>query len=277
MTRPGTVTDGLAASQLLDRTLRSLERSLVCDLIASPIDFGGGVKPRTSQPEEIVAYALENRYSRVPLCGHGDDGGQIVEVARVDLRSGTLVGVDPADDYRVLAADTPIGVAIPILSKRRYLLLSASSRITKILTVSDVNKLPARVYLYTICCHWEGLLADLIASNVQELDWLAMLTDGQRALILRRQRRKQRADLDTRLIDVAGYGEKVRIVSQSSACWNLLASTGRGYSEAQAERVGELRNAVAHGRSPFASWRGFKDIAAAVSDMEAWIDEFGKE
>jgi hypothetical protein len=257
------------ANAVFHRTMVELEEALTCDLIASRIDFLEGVKRWDASDEDILAYAVPNRFSRVALSG-SSDGQEITGVAVVSLKDRT-VQRDEIDVGRVVAATTPIGYAIHLVVTRRFLFVKKDRLINKILTVSDLNKLPTRVYLAALVLHFESMLADLIADRLADEDWLALLVEERQQEVLRLQRLKVSSEIESRLVDCASLKDKIIVATRSQVCREALTSAAREFSSVRADRVRELRNAVLH-PSAFASWKAVRRLSDAVQDVRAWID-----
>src|SRR5215510_8313283 len=138
--------------------MTALERSLTCGLIASDLDPQYGVKPLSAPDDDILALAMQHRYSRVPL--RDDDSGRkvevthvaIVDLARPRVKERRAIAIDD-----LISAETLIHRAIDLLQQRRFCFPLVHEAIRKILTRSDLNALPVRVYLNTLLAHLERM------------------------------------------------------------------------------------------------------------------------
>jgi len=259
-----------AVGHVFHRTMIELEQALTCDLISSPIDLELGVKRWSAPDEEVFTYALRNRYSRVALRASQEGQGEdIIGVAVVNLRDRRIERQE-IHVGAVIDAATPLSAALELVVARRYLFVRKGQQIEKILTVSDLNKLPVRVYIATLLLHFESLLADLIAASVEETEWLTVLDEKRREEVLRLQREKVWNEIDSRLIDCTTLKDKIRIAGNSQSCRRILASSPREFSAIRADRTRQLRNSVIH-PSGFASWKAVRRVSDGVRDVQAWI------
>ena len=99
---------------LFNRTILSLEHSFTCEMIASELNSISGVLPLSSRPEEILAIALEKRYSQIALA---NDQGCITHFISVSLEEEQLsADPQPISLHHVIAGEAPIRRAPQFLS-----------------------------------------------------------------------------------------------------------------------------------------------------------------
>ena len=143
--------------------MEALEQSLLCGLIATELDLEAGVKDLNAHDDEILDLARKGRFTRIPLRSREQGlDGPITHVAIVDLDQGRVAERREITVDDVISASTPIGWAVELLRRRRFYFVLDPDQIHKILTVSDVNRLPMRTYLHTVLDHLEGLMSEWI-------------------------------------------------------------------------------------------------------------------
>jgi len=149
-----------------------------------------------------------------------------------------------------MAAATPIRQLIPLLALRRFYFLLAGPDVRQIVTVSDLNRLPVRVYLFTILSHLEGLMADLLVDEFPDDAWLGELTERQRANVRGLYDQKKGVDVDTRLIDCTTLTQKFAIISKNARLRVRFGRTSKATFERYVQPVKELRDRLTHGLDP---------------------------
>lgn len=277
-------------NSLFHTTMIQLERSLTCELIASEIDLANGVKLSSAGDEEILEFATQYQYSRVPLrdecCA---EATSITHVAVIDLQNKSIERRQVAITD-LIAGETPLSKAVGILQKRGFCFVIIEDTIRKILTRSDLNKLPVRVYLTTLLAHLEGLLADTIHSAFPENSWLDLLTDEKRRDRIKSLfNTKQAEDFDTRLIDCTMLSDKSLIIQNSAEIREQVAASSKKELKRQVGRIRTLRDRLAHGLPPLTDnadtirnhlyhgqevtkVRDVEWLAEVISTMQGWID-----
>jgi hypothetical protein len=85
----------------------------------------------------------------------------------------------------------------------------------KLLTVSDLNRLPVRTYLHTLLDHLESVMAAAIGEAYPYDRWFALLSESRQAKVSELHELKQRSDFDTCLIDCTTLSDKATILARS--------------------------------------------------------------
>lgn len=236
---------------LFHETMTALERSLTCGLIASDLDLNHGVKPFSAPDDEILELAMQHRYSRVPL--RGDDPKrkvEITDVAIVDLAEHRVQERRAIIIEDLIAAETPLHRAIGLLQQRGFCFVLVDEAIRKILTRSDLNKLPVRVYLGTLLAHLEGMLADTIDAALPNDQWFIALPKGRQPEVKGLHEQKAREDFDTRLIDCTTLSDKATIIRKGSDLLKQLGLPSSNRAKRQFTLINDLRNRLDHGLPP---------------------------
>jgi len=275
---------------LYDQTMRALERSLHCSLIASKLDFDHGVMQVDVDDERILEYALANRFSRIPLFSRVEGDEKVVtDVAIVDLERVSVDSPRTLNVEDILAGSTPISEAIHLLWRRPFYFVLEGSRIRRILTVSDLNRLPVRTYLHTLLDHLEWLLAECVEATYPNDSWMPILSNKRQEKILDLHERKRRQDFDTRLIHCTTLSEKATVVGKSEELLRALSQESRTAFDGRFKEIGRLRNRVGHALPPLdKEAESLRDqvrhgglltkradvewLHRVVGTMETWID-----
>lgn len=239
-----------ARSDLFHKTMGALESTLTAQLVGSNLDLDSGVFPQDTTDGELVAWAdgPERHFSRIPLSESGF--APVTHVAEIDLpeQCVTLRRAIALDD--LLAAGTPIRQLIPLLARRRFYFLLNGPDVGQIVTVSDLNRLPVRVYLFAILSHLEGLMADFIVDEFPDDCWLETLSDKQRTDVGELYAQKKYVDVDTRMIDCTTLTHKFTVIARTSRLRERFGAFTKASFVHHVKPVRELRDRMAHGLDP---------------------------
>ena len=233
-------------ADLFNQTMTTLERSLTCELIAS--DLTGSILPLETSEAEILALALEHQFSRVPL----QTAGQAIvsHVALVDLQQQQIQDRRAVLPQDLISGDTPLGRVPQILQEREFCFVLVQDRIQKILTRSDLNKLPMRVYLTTLLVHLEGTLTEAIEAVLPNDAWKALIKSERVDKIQALFEEKKAADFDTRLIDCTMLSDKITIIKKSDQLSEKMPLPSNKKTKKQLGRINSLRDRLAHTLPP---------------------------
>lgn len=259
---------------LYHSTRAALEAQLTCSLIASEVDFRSGVLSTLDDNEQILEYARANQFTRVLLSDLSiqskDKERQVTHVAIINMDGGCVVEKRPIKIEDLLSGSTPINRLPDLLSKREFFLVFEVDRIRRILTRSDLNKLPMRVYLHTLLDHVEALMADVIEREYPFGRWLRFLSDQRRVSEL--HAKKKKAGTDTRLIDCTSLTNKIRILQQNDALRNRLEYvSGKTYRTTK-RRITHVRNKVSHAGEIIVTKSDIRSLGADLETLEGWIE-----
>ena len=161
--------------------------------------------------------------------------------------------------------------------------------IRKILTRSDLNELPVRVYLSTLLAHLEGMLADTIDAALPNDQWFTGLSDPRQPAVKRLHEQKIAEDFDTRLIDCTTLSDKSTIIRKIPGLIKQLGLPSPKQFTRQFKLINNLRNRLNHGLPPLSEEgdtlrnnlshgqqltkvRDVVWLASVVTTMNAWID-----
>lgn len=237
-------------SQIFHNTMSRLSAALPASAVASDLDLVHGVLPDYLPDEAILAWALEpaHGYSRIPLRATNRPG--VSGVAELDLMGRRVTSRRPLVAEDVLASSTGLSELIQRLGHRPFYFLQVGDPVSQIVTVSDLNRLPVRIYLFGLLNHLEGLLVDLINDQYPNDKWLGSLTAEGREEVENRFVLKRERDLDTARIDCTLLSQKLTIIAKSPDLRQRFDMAKRKEFDAYARPVNDLRNRIAHGMDP---------------------------
>lgn len=275
---------------LFHRTMTAPERALTCELIASDVDLQEGIRPLSAPDDDILGLAMHHRYSRVPLRDDNPERKvEMTHVAIVDLAGRRVQERREITIDDLVAAETPLHQVIDLLRSRGFCFVLVHDAIRKILTRSDLNKLPVRVYLSTLFAHVEGMLADTIDASFPNDAWFPGLADARQPEVKQLHQGKTVEDFDTRLIDCTTLSDKARIIRKEPHLKQQLGLPSSNQVTRQLKLINSLRNRLYHGLAPLTeecdTLRDHLDhgqpltkvrdviwLSNVVSTMNAWIE-----
>ncbi len=234
---------------LFHDTMQALEQSLHCSLIASELDFKEGVFPLGAPDDAILDYAIDRSFSRIGLFGQEESPDAVTHLAVVDLNAKCIKSRDHLTVDDVIAGETPVAQAIDLLSSRPFYFVLEGHQVRRIVTVSDLNRLPVRTYLHTLLDHLEGLLADWIEAVHPENTWLDLLPDVQEDIKMRHTEMAVQ-DFDIRMVDCTSLTQKTRILRKTEDSLDDFQYASKRSYDRDANAIRRLRNRIAHGIPP---------------------------
>ena len=191
---------------------------------------------------------------------------------REDLVSGTcgdhLRPFTPEDDLLADTADLTRVVASLAANKQCF--VTILERVGAIITLSDLEKPPMRMFLFGVLTMEEMLITDLILSRFGEDSWHQHLSPQRMEKAREMQQERARRGQQTRLIDCLQFGDKGWILSYDEEIRLLLGQNSRKEARQAIKELETLRNNLAHSQEIIpASW---PRIVTACSRLEHHID-----
>jgi len=198
------------------------------------------------QPAATVAMLMEARDFDVAGVRFGGMVGGWV--ARAELDDGRVD--DTVHDLRadeIVSARLPLGELVPRLVDREFVLVSALGAVGGIVTRSDLQKAPLRMWLFGILTLLESQFAREIRARFPGDDWRAMLSETRiaRAEELQAERRRRNEHLE--LVDCLSFGDKGWILSKVPEVLERLKIPSRSEARKRIKDLEQLRNRLAHG------------------------------
>jgi len=184
---------------------------------------------------------------RLEVAGVRKEGVVIGFVSRADLETGTCIGsVREFDESLIVLDSTPLGDLILRLKGVQRLFVSILGRIGGIVSRSDLQKPPVRMWLFGIVTLIEMRFARLIEELLPNEQWRQFLSDGrlQKAKHLRSERLRRRQDVS--LLDCLQLSDKVTIVRRHPRLREMTQFESKRQLETMAKKLERLRNNLAH-------------------------------
>lgn len=204
----------------------------------------------------------------------GHVGREKLAAAPASVGVGELL--EPWSDDAVVDGTTPIGDLLGRLAARPFLFVMENGGVTGFVTISDLNKQPARAYLYLVVAGLEIALADLVrwryGTDQQRL--FDLLGKRDQDAIKSRIGTDRDAGADSDLVSYMGFKNLLRIFEKDASLRSELGRYSQRSWRSATWPLSELRNDVMHPVSGFV--RSPEDAAALaehVADARALVEQ----
>lgn len=213
---------------------------------------------------------------RFDLVGVRKDGLVEGYVRRDDLTSGTcgehFHPFTPDDD---LVPDTANLIdVVKSLAINQQCFVTILDRVGAIITLTDLEKSPMRMFLFGLITLGEMLMTEIIRSRYSDDLWQSLLSEQRltkaRQLKEERARRGQYVDL----IDCLQYGDKGWIISYDEEIRRALGQESRREARKAIKQMETLRNNLAHTQEIIPT--GWQRIVIACSRLEINLETFAE-
>ena len=208
--------------------------------------------------ESLVSFDAERPVSdvtpvldrtRFRVVGVREDGrimGYVVaaEIGREAALSELLRDFDEDD---VVSGDTPLAEAILALDGREWLFVRVLGSVNGIVTWSDLQKPPVRMWLFGVITLIEMAFTRLIETLFPNDEWTKLLSPARRkkAEDFHRERLRRSAHA-LRLIDCVQFSDKGQILAKDDVARRIIGFPSRKRGEQSVKAIVSLRDKLAH-------------------------------
>lgn len=159
----------------------------------------------------------------------------------------------PLDDSLLVSADAPLWHFIHTVHEQPYRLVVERTRITGIVTWSDLLKVPVLVLAFSLMAELELAMNCRILEQYADDTWVK----------LRRRQKLERENLTLPTIELADLKDKAKVLRS-------ILGTGRDF-DAELDKVVQLRNDVDHVKDIVRSDADLKGFVERLETAEAWL------
>ena len=199
------------------------------------------------------------------VAGIRKDGTICGYVRQEELTEGTCGSVlHPFDEGDVVAASASFPELVMRLNDRQRLFVNVLGQVGGIVTKTDLQKAPVRMWLFGMITIIEMGLTRLIEAAYPEGAWRQYLSEGrlQKAETLLEERKRRNQDLD--LLDCLQFSDRGQIVLRNEELRKRAGFVSRSRGEQTVKELEALRNNLAHAQ----------DIIACDWDIIVKLTEF---
>ena len=215
--------------------LQPLQRTLPVSLISTPRAHLT-VCGLDELIEEVVSSTAVTGYDHIPVLS-ADDSSEIVGVLSTKVETAGRVRdhFQPLTEHLLVGADASILDFALDAHRQPYRLVVAGSRVDGIVTLWDLQKLPARAAFFGLVTGLEMLLQRAICNEYSTSEWMAALTPGRRKKVECALQEARESDAFVAEILYAEFADKLDVVRKFT---NL--------SKRDKESMVRLRDKLAH-------------------------------
>ncbi len=214
---------------------------------------------------DVQRFMLDNNYDIV-----GVRRGGLVEgyVCSEDLISGTcgdhIRPFLPADDLIPDSANLIDVVQSLAINQRCF--LTILDRVGAIVTLSDLEKPPMRMFLFGMITIIEMTMTEILRQRYPDNLWQELLSDQRVALAKKLHDERTRRGQQVELIDCLQFGDKGWILTYDDELRQSLGHKSRNETRTAVKELETLRNNLAHTQEIIPS--GWQRIVIACSRWE---------
>ncbi len=182
--------------------------------------------------------------------------------------------LQPFDDRSVISDAAPLADVILGLSRAPRLFVRILGAVGGIVTLSDLQKPPVRMWLFGMITLVEMRMSRLVEQLCEGETWRQYLSEGrlEKATALLEERRRRSQNL--RLIDCLQFSDKAQILARNEKIRSLTRFTSRRQVEEACKALENLRNSLAHSQDILAGdWQTIVMLSAELDGVIAGTEE----
>lgn len=150
----------------------------------------------------------------------------------------------------IITQDTPISDLVHLFeeNKKPAYFVYYRDEIVGILTPADLNKLPARIYIYSLLGDVELMLSEIIRNEpgISQRDILNSIGAGRSEEIIKDMNKLQDQNVDIDVVQLLYLSDMLSVVQKSSILRKRLSFSSRSNAEKGLSGINDLRNKTMH-------------------------------
>lgn len=252
---------------LFEETLRGLEAGLRVELIAA---FPLETCLVSDDAKTVLEDSRFSDFTCIPL-RESLDGPVVGVLERPQTREQETSDprIHPLDGSMLISAGASLAELIPLLEKSSYRLVVNTKGAEGIVTRSDLQKLPVRLYVFALITHLETVMAKIIKQKTpNDQEWRTHLSDGRLERLEKKRKELQSDNSDLPLLELTDFCDKRDILME-------LLRSHQGFSRRRFEKdlkaIEDLRNSIAHSGSYADDAQRGQDFIDRHNKINDWI------
>jgi hypothetical protein len=173
--------------------------------------------------------------------------------------------IRPLHDSEVISESTPILEVLGVLSEREHLFVKVKRKITHLVTRSDLDKIPVRIWLYGMISLFEIELKEKITQL--DIKWEDRLTDErvEKAKVLYELKQAKNEEID--LLGCIQLGDLGTIVFKSWENFQECFPVDLTKKSIRSSflKINNLRDALAHGQKLQMDWSEILSLVKIIA------------
>lgn len=248
-----------------DLIMSSVERGLTVGLIATfePLGFceAGDDLRKVANRKDL------QEFDHVPVKENGAVVGFLERTSLDSTSSGTVrEAMTPLHGNLLISSEAGILSYIEHAGRLPCRLVLSQNGVDGIVTLSDLQKLPARPALFLLITHLELLMTEWIRRSGSEQTWLNCLSPGRREKVEHKWNELQANNLAIDRLSAAEFADKRQALLKLK---ELAQSKAR--AEQELKDIEKLRNSVAHAGDYALTRDNARNTVQTVRDTQRWI------
>jgi len=246
----------------LDRALETLGTEMTCEDIASLADASACDMVHSCEGGELIAYSERTGRRKILVFSKplGDCGRQLVSVAVV--RRNKVYGLRSLESVTIKER-TPLRLAASCLAERDGVcLIQRKAGQVLVMTRSDLNKAPFRMYCFCLITYLEMFLFDAIW-KLMGRDWQNQLSTDELKRSRDGARRNEKTEDPRIVLSYASLLDKLKVFRK---WYQGRMGTWPG-SEQTDMLIRDLRNDLAHGDAIVKDFDSMFGVAKVVEEL----------
>lgn len=182
--------------------------------------------------------------------------------------------LQPFDEAAVVSDAMPLADVVLALDRLPRLFVRVLGGVGGIVTLSDLQKPPVRMWLFGMITLVEMRMGRLVEQLCAGETWQQFLSEGrlQKAAELLEERRRRSQNL--RLMDCLQFADKAQIIARNESLRALTRFTSRRQVEEACRAMENLRNNLAHSQDIIATdWQTIVTLSAELDGVIAGTPE----
>lgn len=231
------------------QTLKGIfEENISVMSIAEPIQI--------QMMDSYKAYAEENNFDSVLI----RDGEELLVFDRVKSEP------RPVREHEIISDSTPLQEALKLVIDTTRLFVMERSRITSIVTVSDLDKIPVRIWLFGLISLTEYQIKEVIRN--MEIEWEELLSEGRlgKAKSLYKEKEVRNEEID--LLQCIQFSDISTIITKNELLFAKMTSiSSRKQCQSKFGKANELRDKLAHSQKLNEDWKKIYDLSVFLEGI----------
>lgn len=178
-----------------------------------------------------------------------------------------VVSFQSLDPVTVVADSTPLNEVICLLNLHSRLLVRALGQIAGVISRSNIEKPPLRMWLFGLITISEQRVTRLLHHYYPADSWQQQLSAGRLAKAHELQTLRRSRGQNPELLDCLQFADKGRLVARSEALRNQTRFQSRAEVERFVQALQDLRNNLAHAQDISSDWDVIHELAANVHQI----------
>lgn len=200
-----------------------------------------------------------------------EDGDVTGYIVTDELTDGDLItSVKKIDSELLISDSTPIAEIFSVLNNRNFAFVIYGKNISGIVTKADINKLPARIYLFGIISLFEMHLNFWVNHFYSDNRWVEIVPEPRIEKAKKFYELRKGNNQDLSLLECLELCDKRDILAKSKEFRDEF-DISRKFFDSFVKGIEKIRNELAHSQNSIISNIEWAEFIKTVSDAETFL------